>query len=164
MNADLEGAAAVQRTPDVAWELDASVSERAAVESSFDALAPLFAGAGGSRTGLWVVSPDAGGQAAVKFWKDACHSGVALANPEMFPWCLANAACGALARRFKISGPNTTLLGEDDALAAAAEAAASALARQQIDIALVVALAMTDTPSRPAALLAWRLDGQQGHR
>lgn len=162
MNAAPEGPAAIQKVPDVTWRLDASVSERAAVESSFDALAPIFEGAGGPRSGLWLVSPDAGGQTAVKFWADACRTGVALANPDLFPWCLANAACGALARRFKISGPNATLLGEDDALLAAAEAAVSALARGQIDIAWVVSVTMSDAASRPAALRAWRLDAHDG--
>jgi 3-oxoacyl-(acyl-carrier-protein) synthase len=71
-----------------------------------------------ARTGLYVASSNAGCQSAILFWQEVRRAGVAFANPELFPWTLANAPCGWLARRFQITGPNATYTGSNAALAA----------------------------------------------
>ena len=142
--------------PDASIALDLAASERAAIESACDALAPLFEGAAGPRSALLVASADAGGASAVRFWSEARRTGLAMANPEMFPWCLANAPCGAIARRFGIGGPNATWLGEDEALQAAWDSADRLLAQGRVDLAFVVALRMTAGPTQGAELRAWR--------
>jgi Beta-ketoacyl synthase, N-terminal domain len=118
--------------------------EREAIELIAPALAPLFErdGVPAHRMGLYLASSDAGAASSLRFWSEARRTGLALANPELFPWCLANAPCGALARRFGVTGPNHSLLGEADALLAAFDAAHEALASERVDIAVVVALAM----------------------
>jgi 3-oxoacyl-(acyl-carrier-protein) synthase len=147
-----------RRPPDACVPLDPAVSERAAIESSLDALAALFDGAAGPRSALLVVSPDAGGASALRFWSEARRTGLAMANPEMFPWCLANAPCGALARRFGIGGPNVTSLGDDDeALQAAWDSAERWLAHGLIDLAFVVVLRMSAAAGAAPELRAWRL-------
>ena len=65
-----------------------------------------------------------------------------MANPELFPWCLANAPAAALARRFGITGPNYSLLGGDDAALAAFHAASDDLTTRRVDAAVVVKLEM----------------------
>jgi hypothetical protein len=139
--------------------VDASL-EREAVEAAFDALAPLFEfDAARERSALFVVSSNAGSATSMRFWADAVRTGVALASPEHFPWCLANAPCGALARRFGITGPNFTCVGEAEALAGALQAAADELATARVDVALVVAFEFADTVHARADLLGLRLDG-----
>ena len=91
-------------------------------------------------TGLYLASGNAGMAPAVRFWEDACRDGVAFASPEMFSWCLANAACGALARAFGIIGPNATFLGGAEALGAALDHAADDLEAGCTEAALVVAV------------------------
>ena len=59
-------------------------------------------------TGLYVISNHIGANASLAFWKDVIKNGPALANPELFPWTLANSACGYIARHFCITGPNYT--------------------------------------------------------
>lgn len=127
--------------------------EREAVEAIAPALAPLFErdGAPAHRMGLYLASSDAGAATSLRFWSEARRTGLALANPELFPWCLANAPCGALARRFGVTGPNHSLLGEADALLAAFDAALEALVSERIDIAVVVALVMAARPPADAA-------------
>ena len=71
-----------------------------------------------ARTGLYVASSNAGCQSAILFWQEVRRAGVAFANPELFPWTLANAPCGWLARRFQITGPNATYTGSNAVLAA----------------------------------------------
>lgn len=75
------------------------------------------------RVALCVASSNAGSGTSQRFWADARRVGVALANPAVFPWCLANAACGALARRFGATGPNFTHLGEAEAMLSAFDCA-----------------------------------------
>lgn len=142
--------------PDLCLDLDVSVSERAAVEAAFDPLEPLFRNAQGPRSALWVVSPDLGGQTAVRFWADARNKGLGLANPESFPWCLANAACGALARQFQITGPNTTLMGGDDALCSAIASAEVGLIHGRFTMAFVIDIRLGGAASQFARLRAWR--------
>ena len=93
-----------------------------------------------ARTGLFVVTDNAGTATSLQFWSDAMRTGVDVASPELFPWCLANAPCGALARLFHVSGPNATLLGESEALIAALEAGADAFEDDTLDVIIVVAL------------------------
>lgn len=59
-------------------------------------------------TGLYVISNHTGTNASLAFWKDVIQHGPAFANPELFPWTLANSACGYIARHFGITGPNYT--------------------------------------------------------
>jgi hypothetical protein len=123
-----------------AAEFDARL-EREAMEQVADVVAALFDADGPrSRVGLIVASDSAGTATSVQFWGDAMRTGVAFASPELFPWCLANAPCGALARRFGITGPNSTLLGESDALLAALDMAADQIGQGHVDTAIVVAL------------------------
>ena len=115
--------------------------EREAMEQIADGIARLFdIETPRERIGLIVVSDNAGSATSVQFWSDAVATGVAVASPELFPWCLANAPCGALARRFHITGPNLTLLGESDALLAAFDTAADQIAQRQVDSVVIVAL------------------------
>lgn len=59
-------------------------------------------------TGLYIISNHIGTNASLAFWKDVIENGPAFANPELFPWTLANSACGCIARHFGITGPNYT--------------------------------------------------------
>jgi hypothetical protein len=92
------------------------------------------------RSGLFLASSNAGFQSAVQFWADARRSGLAVANPELFPWTLANATGGYLSRHFKISGPNATYTGHQEALLAAVQQAREQLQLGRIDTAWIVAV------------------------
>ena len=123
-----------------ALDFDARL-EREATEQIIGGIAALFdIETPRERIGLIVVSDNAGTATSVQFWSDAVATGVAVASPELFPWCLANAPCGALARRFQITKPNLTLLGESDALLAALDTAADQIAQRQVDSVVIVAL------------------------
>ena len=143
--------------------------EREAMEQIGDGIAALFDYRGfeieipRDRIGLLVASDNAGTATSVKFWADALRTGVGLASPELFPWCLANAPCGALARRFAITGPNATLLGEADALRAALDTSADLFAQGHIDSAIIVAscFAADGQPGRAIALRLRQDDGAQ---
>ena len=120
--------------------------DRDAIDAIAAGLTPLFEPGDDvppDRVGLYVASADAGVATSRQFWSDARRTGLGLANPELFPWCLANAPATALARRFGITGPNHSLLGEGDALLAAFDAAIDSLVARRIDAAVVMALAMT---------------------
>ena len=139
--------------------------EREAVEAAFSALAPLFEFEGArDHTALFVVSSNAGSATSMRFWADAVRTGVALASPELFPWCLANAPCGAIARRFGITGPNFTCLGEADALTGALQASADELAAARVEVALVVAFEFADAVHARAEVLGLRLGGARSFR
>jgi 3-oxoacyl-(acyl-carrier-protein) synthase len=114
----------------------------AQVGALLEPLAPSAAAR--DRVALFVASPNAGAATALQFWAAALRTGPALASPELFPWCLANAPCGALARHLRITGPNSTWLGEADALRAALESADDLLDDGRVDTALVVALAFAE--------------------
>lgn len=60
--------------------------------------------------GLYIVSNHIGTNSSIAFWKDVIQHGPAFANPELFPWTLANSACGYIARHFGITGPNYTYI------------------------------------------------------
>ncbi len=91
-------------------------SERAALDAVLEQLAPVFERVpviDGERAGaLLLVTDDAGTGTAVQFWRDALATGLALASPGNFPWCLANAPCATIARRFGITGANITWLAK----------------------------------------------------
>ena len=100
-----------------------AASEQESLEAVLDDLAPVFEtvpAVDGERDGaLLVVSDDAGSATAVKFWRDALSTGLAVASPAAFPWCLANAPCALVAQRFGVTGPNLTwLVSFDDPVAA----------------------------------------------
>ena len=99
------------------------------------------------RSGLYVVSSNAGFQSSLLFWSEARQSGLGLANPELFPWTLANAPCGWLAREFHITGPNATYTGKDDALMWALDQADDDLASQQVETAWIVAVDFAQQPA-----------------
>ena len=142
--------------PQLEVELQPGLLEREAIDSVVDRLAPLFAAGNGERSGLFLASPNAGTATTLRFWADAQTSGVALANPELFPWCLANAPCAALARRFRVTGPNFTWLGGDEAQHAAWLAAELALQQRDIDVAYVIDVCFA-TETSPGRLRAWRV-------
>jgi 3-oxoacyl-(acyl-carrier-protein) synthase len=60
------------------------------------------------QTALYVVSEETGSDASLDFWREVLDKGPAFANPELFPFTLANAVCGAISRHFGITGPNYT--------------------------------------------------------
>jgi hypothetical protein len=94
--------------------LPRAASEQESLEAVLDDFAPIFetvSTVDGEREGaLLVVSDDAGSATTVKFWRDALSTGLAVASPAAFPWCLANAPCASIARRFGVTGPNLTWL------------------------------------------------------
>ena len=109
----------------LAFDLPRATSEQASLEAVLDCLAPLFERApstDGERDGaLLVISDDAGTGTTVQFWRDALATGLGVASPGAFPWCLANAPCATIARRFGITGPNLTWLASFDDPSAAFE-------------------------------------------
>jgi hypothetical protein len=117
----------------VAWcLLPHAASEQESLEAVLDEFAPIFEMVpivDGERDGaLLVVSDDAGSATAVKFWRDALSTGLAVASPAAFPWCLANAPCASIAQRFGVTGPNLTWLVSFDDPRAAFDAPAAWLA------------------------------------
>ena len=137
-------------------ELPGDTLERQAIDAVMDGLSPLFEERTGKRSALFLASPDAGNATALRFWADAQLAGVALANPELFPWCLANAPCAALARRFGIIGPNSTWLGGEEALQAAWSAAEYAIRQGRVECVFVVSVCFGSSAS-PGWLRAWRV-------
>jgi len=128
-----------------------------------DGLAPLFdMDTPRERTALIVVSDNAGSATSLRFWSDAVRTGVDVASPELFPWCLANAPCGALSRHFGVTGPNMTLLGDGDALLSAWDTAAQDLASHRVAAAVVIALSFgrADTGGRALGLRAAAANGE----
>lgn len=135
--------------------------EREAVEALGDLLAEQFdSDTPPDRVALVVVSDNAGSATSLRFWSEAQRTGVALASPELFPWCLANAPCGALARRFGVTGPNVTLLGEAEALAAGCDHASDLLAAGNADAVVLLAISFAEPPGAGVAR-AWRLASRE---
>jgi hypothetical protein len=140
-------------------------SERDAIESMGPTLAPLFeSDLPRERTGLLVASANAGVATSLQFWAGARRVGLALASPEHFPWCLANASCGALARRFGVTGPNFTMLGAADAMLGAIETTTDYFALGRMDMAVVVVVVpqFAAEPDDRGRLFAFRLMRQAG--
>ena len=142
--------------------LAANALERDALEAAMPQLTALFEPPCGTNAALLVASTDAGSRTALRFWAEAQRTGVAFANPELFPWCLANAPGGALARRFDVRGPNATWLGGREGLDAAWAAAASHLENGTVSRAFVVAIDFGLAPGSEPRLRAWRLEREDG--
>jgi hypothetical protein len=85
------------------------VSEQEALDEALEGLALIPA----DDVALLVLTEDAGSATALRFYAEALAIGPALASPAAFPWCLANAPCGMLARRFGFRGPNVTWMVQD---------------------------------------------------
>lgn len=103
-----------------------------------------LAGLGWRVDGLYVATATAGRAESVEFWRAALETGLAFANPRLFPWTLANSPTGAIARALDVRGPTYTLVGGDDAIAGAREHAADDLAAGIVTAALVVAVDVVD--------------------
>jgi len=114
------------------------------------------------RSGLYVVSANAGFQSSLLFWTEAQRSGIGFANPELFPWTLANAPGGWLARHFGITGPNATYTGHVEALFAALEQAGEDLTGARIDTAWIVAVDFAQTPAQRTQFGVLRLSLRPG--
>lgn len=98
---------------------------------------------------LYVATTDGGAREALAFWAAAQETGLAFANPAAFPWTLANSATGRISQVLAITGPCTTYVGGDEALAEAQRDAETDLADGLVRTALVVSLA-GETPILPA--------------
>jgi hypothetical protein len=132
--------------------------EHLALSRVASCLVDVFAHAGDSfRSGLYVVSANAGFHSARTFWANAQRDGVGFASPFLFPWTLSNAPCGWLAQEFKLRGPNVTYVGGVDALVSALEQVHQHLVDAQIDVAWIAALDFAQTPAQRTAYAALRL-------
>ncbi len=140
--------------PSLMLELPADALEREALASAIEALAPLMDGAGGTDSALLLVSDNAGRASALQFWADAQRSGVGLANPELFPWCLANSPGAALSRRFDLAGPNITWLDGPAVQAQAWQTAHDLLRSGRAARVFLVALHLGQE-GQPGWLRAW---------
>jgi hypothetical protein len=134
--------------------LPADALEREALAGAMDALAPLMDGAGGPDSALLVVSDNAGRASALQFWADAQRSGVGLANPDLFPWCLANSPAAALSRRFGLAGPNITWLDGPTVQTQAWQAAHDLLRSRRAARVFLVVLRLGQD-GQPGWLRAW---------
>lgn len=103
--------------------------------------------------GLYLATGDAGIAVSVGFWAAALAESPRFASPADFPWTLANAPAGLLARELAIRGPSYTLVGDADAMLAALEHARDDLARGRIEEALVVACDLAARPQTAALVL-----------
>ena len=114
-------------------------------------VADELAGLGWHADGLYVATATAGRAESVEFWRAAQETGLAFANPRLFPWTLANSPTGAIAKALDIRGPTYTLVGGDDAVAGAREHAADDLADGLVTAALVVVVDIVDGAPTVAA-------------
>ncbi len=64
----------------------------------------------GNQSAVYFVSSNAGTFSSIAFWQNALEHSPRFANPGIFPWTLANATPGYIARRFSITGPNYTII------------------------------------------------------
>jgi hypothetical protein len=107
---------------------------------------------GWSGDGLYVATSNAGHRESVEFWRAALDTGLAFANPRLFPWTLANSPTGAIAQVLGVRGPTYTLVGHDDAAHGIVEHAEDDLADGRVSRAVLVAVARgADGRSRLAA-------------
>jgi 3-oxoacyl-(acyl-carrier-protein) synthase len=118
---------------------------------------PLFEPAPPPDAGLYVASTNAGFQSAVRFWSEARRTGLAVASPELFPWTLANAPCGWLARHFRVTGPTFTFSGGSDAAASALTQAEDDLRCGRVRCAWVITLDFAQNPPERTTFSALRL-------
>ena len=122
-----------------ALPLSPELPEQAALEAALDGITLGVT----PETALLVLTEDAGSATAAKFYADALATGPALASPAAFPWCLANAPCATIARRFGLTGPNVTWLVDG-------------LDRPE---GFAPAVAWLDGPTAPAVVAAIRFSG-----
>jgi 3-oxoacyl-[acyl-carrier-protein] synthase II len=112
-----------------------------------------LAALGWQADGLYVATATAGRAESVEFWRTAQETGLAFANPRLFPWTLANSPTGALAKALDVRGPTYTLVGGVEALEAAGEHAADDVADGIVTAAAIVHLDVADgTPGLSATL------------
>ena len=117
-----------------------------------------LASLGWTADGLYLATSNAGHRESVEFWRAALDTGLAFANPRLFPWTLANSPTGAIAQTLGVRGPTYTLVGRADAARGAVEHAEDDLAAGLVARALVVAVARSaDGRSRLAAAV---VDGE----
>jgi len=64
----------------------------------------------GKQSAVYFISSNAGTYSSIAFWENALEHSPRFANPGIFPWTLANATSGYIARRFSITGPNYTII------------------------------------------------------
>lgn len=107
---------------------------------------------------LYVASSNLGFHSATEFWAEARRVGLGVASPALFPWTLANAACGSIARRFRFRGPSFTFTGRRAAAMAALSQAHSDLAWGRASTGCVVGIDLELRESKRAALGAFRID------
>ena len=63
-----------------------------------------------NKSAVYLMSSNAGSFSSIAFWKNALEHSPRFANPGIFPWTLANATAGCIARAFSINGPNYTII------------------------------------------------------
>ena len=66
-----------------------------------------------NKSAVYFMSSNAGTFSSIAFWKNALQHSPRFANPGVFPWTLANATSGYIARRFSITGPNYTIVDNE---------------------------------------------------
>jgi 3-oxoacyl-(acyl-carrier-protein) synthase len=119
--------------------------ERAFAAPAFDdasrwiatSIADRIRGTDAERTGVYVATGDAGVEASLALWREALEQGADFANPRAFPWTLASSLAGHIAATAGVRGPVYTLVGAQEAAAAAAAHAAADLERGRVDTAIV---------------------------
>ncbi|QCX01018.1 hypothetical protein FGM00_13180 [Aggregatimonas sangjinii] len=67
----------------------------------------------GVKSAVYLLTNTAGSNSSVQLWANALEHSPRFANPNMFPWTLANATAGYIAREFLIEGPNYTIVSKD---------------------------------------------------
>ncbi|MBU2940124.1 hypothetical protein KO494_11300 [Lacinutrix sp. C3R15] len=63
-----------------------------------------------NQSAVYFISTNAGNFSSIAFWENALKHSPRFANPGIFPWTLANATSGYIARQFGITGPNYTII------------------------------------------------------
>ncbi len=129
-------------------------------EAIATAIGPLLATAvRPPQRGIYLASRDAGIMASVDFWRAALADSPRFASPADFPWTLANAPAGLLARELGIQGPNHTLVGGADAMLAALEHAYADLADRSVDEAVIIACDLSAAPESQGVAVVLRAPG-----
>ncbi|MBQ0788840.1 MAG: hypothetical protein KBT69_15175 [Oceanihabitans sp.] len=64
----------------------------------------------GNQSAVYFISSNSGTFSSIAFWENALEHSPRFANPGIFPWTLANATSGYIARKFSITGPNYTIV------------------------------------------------------
>ncbi|MFN0175388.1 MAG: hypothetical protein ACKVU0_12115 [Saprospiraceae bacterium] len=106
------------------------------------------------KTGIYLISTNAGFYSSVAFWKEVLDKGPGLANPERFPWTLANAPCGAMSRAFGITGPNYTFTGSSIDLPVVLEQIEFDVRQGIIDQAWLIAITFAEDQFQSTRMLA----------